>query len=729
MKRLSLFITLIVSMAPHFAGGQEVPLQLIPQPRVVAVGQGVLTLSAKSRVLALNEELKPLVRVLAEEFKLTTGLEFSTEGGDARPGDVRLQLDPELKGEAYTLEVNDFITVRGGSYQSIAFGTSTLLQLLHIENGMITIPRVKIADEPAYPFRAALIDLARKYHSPGGIEQVIELCRVYKIRYLQLHLTDDQLFMFPSTAFPQAGKSNHEFARFEPASKPHIAPYTLAELHSLERFAQERGVYLVPELDLPGHSGRLIADAHDIFGIPSNGSTVNIASPKTLEALTTLLNEVMDVFQSTPYIHLGADEVGLGGLDKTAEYKDAQTKFGLKSVHDLYCKFITDMHAVITRRGKKVIVWEEACNSGGSYPLPKDTVVMVWSQGRNPNDIAKSGYSVVNATWVPLYIVRDNKKSPEFLFNWSLPQFGREGSTQFTVLADTAKLMGAQLCSWENPENIEIQSMRGRLAIVAEHAWNPQAGGTLSEFKTRLAHTDAILEKLVHPVAIEATGKFVGNENTFTEPIALKLLSHDHAGSIKYTFDNSMPNDKWQTYTGPITLEKTVHLRAGIFNEKGEQQGYLSGSWFRSEIPAKPNLATHKPVTVGPSPDRTDAWSAKVAVDGRSDDPGGHWASEGPAPQWLQVDLEKVYPIDFINVITYWDGGRYYQLTADASLDGKNWTKVLDFSDNKKPATAAGYSGKFPKTDARYVRVTMLKNSANPYVHIVELIVDAAKEK
>lgn len=362
------------------------------------MGKGVLTLGPDVRILALDKELAPLAKVLVDEIQRATGVTLSTEEkkptGAARPfgyrypTDIYLKLDPALKGEAYTLHAADVVTpassqasvtVAGGNYQSVASGTVTLLQLLRTANG-------------------ALIDLGRKYQSPGGIEQVIELCRQYKIRYLHLHLTDDQLFMFPSTKFPQFGKSNYEFARFEPPSKPKIAPYTLDELRALEKFAQERGVYLVPELDLPGHSGRLIADAQVIFGLPSNGSTVNIASPQTLEVLTTLMNEGMDVFQSTPYVHLGADEVGLGGLDKTAEYKDAQAKYGIKSVHDLYCKFITEMHAVVTKRGKKTIVWEEAYNPGGAYPLPKDALVMVWSQSRNPNDIVKNGYSVVNAT-------------------------------------------------------------------------------------------------------------------------------------------------------------------------------------------------------------------------------------------------------------------------------------------------------------------------------------------
>lgn len=724
-------------------------LRLVPWPRTLTTGQGALILNQEGRIRAANPELAPLAKVLASEIQQTTGVELSTLErkpidpsarpiGDRNPVDIILRLDPKLKGEAYTLDAQESttpagsqgcVTVTGGNYQSVASGTVTLLQALRTVGGVLTLPWMHVADEPAYPYRGALIDPARKYHSPGGIEQVIELCRFYKIRYLHLHLTDDQLFMFPSTKFPQLGKSNREFARFEPPSKPHIPPYTLDELKGLEQYAKERGVYLVPELDLPGHSGRLIADAGDIFGLPGNGSTVNIASPKTLAALTVLMNEVMDVFQSTPYVHLGADEVGLGGLDQTPEYKQAQAQFGIKSVHDLYCKFIVDLHAVVTKRGKKSIVWEEAWNPGGAYPLPKDAIVMSWTHGRNPTDIIRSGYEVINASWTPLYIVRADKRPLEFLYDWNIPMFGQGhlGNDSFTTLPDTKRILGTQLCSWENSENIEIQSLRDRLALVGEKAWNPAAGGTLATFKARLAHTDELLDKLVNPIAIRTQGTFTGeNENTFTGPMTITLEPRVKGHTLRYTLDNSMPNDQWKAYTGPITAEQTVHLRAGMFDATGKQQGHLVGSWFSRKLVIQPNLATGKPVTVGPDPDPTGGRGPKVAVDGKADNVDDYWDG-GPGPQWLQVDLGKVQPVNFINVITYWDGGRYYQLNIEASVNGKEWKKVLDFAGDTAPATSAGYSGKFPEMPARYIRVNMLKNSANPSVHIVELIVDRTK--
>ena len=709
-----------VSQAP--AGKKQ--LSLIPQPRKVSGTPGVLPITDSSRILATARELAPLTEVLAEEIFLTTGVRLATGVGLPVPGDIVLGIDGGMKDETHRLIVGETVTATGGSYAAVAAATATLLQLFEIRDGTLAVPRVQIEDEPAYAYRGVLLDVARKYHTPGSIEQVIELCRFYKIRHLHLHLTDDQLFMFPSTRFPQLGRSNLEFARFEPGSGVPVAPYSLDQLRALERFARDRGVYIVPEIDLPGHSGRLIADAPDVFGTQHNASTVNIASPRTLDALATLLNEVMDVFESSPYIHVGADEVGLEGLEKTAEYVEARARFGIQSVHDLYCKFVTDLHAVVARRGKKMIVWEEAWNPGGPFPLPRDALVMVWSQGKRPDDIAKSGYGIINASWTPLYIVRQNRKPPEFLYDWSPPHFGREGSSRYTTLQDTRGLLGAQLCSWENSECMEIQSMRQRLPVVAERSWTTHAERDFSAFQTRLTRLDGVLDKLLNAISVEADGKFADGENTFHEPFRLALKARKPGLTVKYTLDNSLPSGRWEVYEKPFLVERTAYLRAGLFDSRGQQEGRLVGGWFRSEILSRPNLATGKKVTVGPALDRSDRWSAKNAVDGRLEDPSGHWASEGPAPQWLQVDLGKVDPVNFINLVTYWDGVRHYQWNAEVSVDGTHWEKVVDFSNNVSPATARGYSATFPTAEARFVRVNLLKNSANPFVHIVELVVE-----
>ncbi len=708
-------------------------LPLVPWPAEVRQsGSAPVRFRAEKGIRCTDASLKPAVAMLTMEFKAGLGVNFaSTSRTDAA---LTVNLDPTLREEEYVLTTGTRCAIRAGSSIAAAWAESTLFQLLKPGAAGITVPKVEIHDHPRYYYRGALVDVARKYHTADGLKQVIQLCWLYKVRFLQLHLTDDQLFMFPSASLPQLGRSNREFARFEPASAPHIRPYTLDELRDLDSFASEHGVALVPEVEMPGHSGRLIADAPELFAIPGNGSTLNIASAKAVTAIKTLLGEVIDVFKSSPIVHIGADEVSLDGLDRTPEFAARKLVEPDITPHTLYCQFISDVQRYARAHGKTTAVWEEAWDTHSKYPLERDTLIMCWSLGRNPAEVAASGYRVINAGWTPLYIVRDNRKTPEFLYKWRVDEFGREGSEQFTdfnkqVAGGEERLAGLQLCSWENSESIEIQSLRQRLAISAERGWSGTSPGDYASFLQRFASTDACLEGLTQSVHISLNGGGNLGENVFTAPLAVNLKSQVlPAGQrIRYALDNSLPGPTWKDYSLPLSLEKTAWLRAGVFDAAGKQHGPLTGAWLKCEIVPRPNLATNKAVTVGPSPDRKDGWFARLAVDGKRDDAMAHWAPDGPAPQWLMVDMQKVQPINTINVVTYWDGGRYYQWTAEASVDGKTWRTVADFSKNSQIATEAGYQAKFSTVPARYVRINMLKNSANPFVHIVELIVDLKK--
>ena len=107
-----------------------------------------------------------------------------------------------------------------------------------------------------------------------------------------------------------------------------------------------------------------------------------------------------------------------------------------------------------------------------------------------------------------------------------------------------------------------------------------------------------------------------------------------------------------------------------------------------------------------------------LAVDGKIS--GGFW-SASPAPQWLQIDLESVHPVNGVWLFPYYGDGRYYQYKVETSLDGLAWTTVVDASQNTKPSSFRGYRHTFSSANARYVRVTMLKNSANVGVHLYEV--------
>lgn len=135
------------------------------------------------------------------------------------------------------------------------------------------------------------------------------------------------------------------------------------------------------------------------------------------------------------------------------------------------------------------------------------------------------------------------------------------------------------------------------------------------------------------------------------------------------------------------------------------------------------SLATAKPVTT--SIKSQGGHIPEDIVDGIADNDSGCHLS--PSPQWLQVDLEKVFSINKIKIYTYYDGSRYYQYNVEGSTNGKTWVKLVDMSENNKVSSLEGNEHKFEPVKVRYVRVNMLKNSANRGVHLNELLVYEAE--
>ena len=151
-------------------------------------------------------------------------------------------------------------------------------------------------------------------------------------------------------------------------------------------------------------------------------------------------------------------------------------------------------------------------------------------------------------------------------------------------------------------------------------------------------------------------------------------------------------------------------------------------AWESRWSPAARGLAVGKPVTTNGGTEGDHA--PELAVDGDADDKDDSgWFAGPPTPRWLQVDLQQPELLDHIQVFPYWDGGRSYQYYVEASLDGKTWTQIADARQNTKPATPAGDKYSFPPLEARYVRITMLHNTANPSIHLVELRVFRASGK
>jgi hexosaminidase len=287
-------------------------------------------------------------------------------------------------------------------------GTVSLLQALSVQDGVVKIPHMSIHDEPFVAYRGLMVDLARYWHRMETIKQMVVMCRWYKIRYLQLHLTDDQSCVFPSKAYPKAATQNRH--------------YTLKELHELETFARDRGVIIVPELEAPGHSDAL-RKALPHLNCSSGGGAMCLGKESTYDVLDKLIGEICDVFQSTPYFHIGCDEVERLGWEKCSDCKAYMQKHKLDNSMELYRHFIVRINELVKKHGKKTIVWEGFYKEG-KVDIPRDITVMIFECLYNmPADLIADGYPVINTAWQPLYVVNKRKWSPEKIYGWNMYRY------------------------------------------------------------------------------------------------------------------------------------------------------------------------------------------------------------------------------------------------------------------------------------------------------------------
>ena len=790
MKRSVQGLALLIGILALFgcagnARSQPTQLDLIPWPQSVQMGAGSVTLAPDSRIVAADAKLMPLAKVLSGEILNLTGLSLQTASGEPKAGDIVLSLDPNQKMGGYRLAATDRVEVGGADYKGAAAGTATILQALQVKDGKVSLPGMTIVDYPHADYCGAMEDVARQPHTLDQLRDCVEVCRLYKIRYFALHMTDDQMWTFPSTKYPQLGG---------------VHRYDLQGLKDLVAYADARGVSIVPEIEMPGHSGAAAGAMPEIFGVkdPNTGKyhgigVMNIANEKLYPVMKDILTEVAEVFASSPYIHLGGDETDFSGIEGNPDCRAAMKKMGMNTP-ELFCHFLSEMSEHVKTLGKRAIVWE-GFERGGK--VPKHTIVMAWRNWYYRCDwLVQDGYTIINCPW---WLGCDWD-------DWNMYM------SNFIWLKKTDPVLGATLVHWEQPGSFALPALRSGIPWRNERTWNIDTSRKSDDLRRRLLHTDKVLDALlcrfsysaqgttepagmvfqktlrlefqpsvpgdairytldgkdpdskspafsgpieltdtatVKALAFDAAGKplaIVWNRRFEYQPFSVKadgLISekkfgtrfaksvtltfqpHAAGGTIHYTLDGKDPDAKSPAYAAPITFDKSTGVKARWYDDTGKPHGYTFSAHY-PKVNYEVNLTTGKPVTAS-----STGWQEKTdfAVDGLVEvQPfdSTFWAS-GPPPQWMMVDLEKTVKLNEVHLYTYWGDGRYYQYNIELSTDGKSWTKVADAAANTKPADENGYRHTFSPTPARYVRVNMLKNSANEGQHIVELRVYEAK--
>lgn len=406
---------------------------LVPRPTRIDAGAAPFTLTPDSRMYA--PEVPEAASLLRELLCPVTGFAFPDTNLHSR-AEIRLLLDLTAgnpDSEAYHLVVDDSgITATAVGLAGLRWAVQSLRQLLPPEicdrqprpDVTWTVRAVTIVDMPRYPWRGLMVDVGRWYKPVEWLYRIVDLLALHRMNVLHLHLTEDQGWRFEVRRYPkltEVGGFRAQSPLRHGADRvgdgtPHGGFYTQQELRDLVAFASRRGVTVIPEIDLPGHTQAAIAAYPELgnnpgqqlevwtgFGISTH--VLNVAD-ETVEFFQNVLDELLEVFPSR-YIHLGGDEVSAQEWTASTEARARMEQLGLTRP-ELLGWWIGRLSEHLEARGRRVVLWDELVGQGA----PKEAVIMAWRGEERVEAALAAGHDVVATPHTSMYLNYPASRAP-----------------------------------------------------------------------------------------------------------------------------------------------------------------------------------------------------------------------------------------------------------------------------------------------------------------------------
>ena len=431
MKKLILFVLLFALTRVY---GQDAAIQLIPQPVEIQQSSGSYLLTNVSSIGFNNQDGRKIAEMLAQKLNDPTGFSIKAQQNNVAEIQFNLNKTPvtQLGKEGYTLvSTPKGVVITANEPAGLFYGMQTLLQLLpkEIESKTAikmnwTIPAVKITDYPRFGWRGIMLDVSRNFFSKKDVETYIDQISRFKYNTFHWHLSDDNGWRIEIKSLPKltevgawrVPRSGHfgERAKPMPDEKATVGGfYTQDDIKEVIRYAQERNVTIVPEIDIPGHSMAAIAAYPELSctkdpGIKVNpgssfsewykdgtfkmmiDNSLNPSDEKVYEFLDKVFTEIAALFPN-PYIHVGGDECYKGFWAKDAGCQALMKKMNMTRPEELQAYFMKRVEVILKAKGKKLIGWDEILEGG----IGPDATVMSWRGIKGGIEAAKMGHYVV----------------------------------------------------------------------------------------------------------------------------------------------------------------------------------------------------------------------------------------------------------------------------------------------------------------------------------------------
>ena len=414
MKRLFFSLCAVGLSCAAFGAGPEV--NIVPKPLSVTPGAGTFTVTASTVIgVGKNAELRRSARIFAGEVAPVVGGVMKT----AAEGDVRLE------AEAYTLAVTPSgVEVCGGTPQGVFHGLQSLRQL--VIDGEGVVPAVTVSDKPYFAHRGGMLDPCRHFWTVDEVKEYIDILAMHKLNKFHWHLTDDQGWRIEIKKYPELTRVGsvrgetligHHHTSSEYDKTPHGGYYTQKQIREIVKYAADRYVTVIPEIELPGHAVAALT-SYPWLGCKGEGYEVRrrwgiskeVFCPgkeTTFEFLQNVFAEVLELFPSE-FIHIGGDECPKDSWKQCPLCQERIRTEGLKDEFELQSYTVRRMEKWLREHGRKIIGWDEILEGGVS---PTATV-MSWRGSKGGIAAAKAGNHVIMAPNVHCYLDYYQTKTP-----------------------------------------------------------------------------------------------------------------------------------------------------------------------------------------------------------------------------------------------------------------------------------------------------------------------------
>jgi len=469
---------------------------LMPQPAKLVEREGRLAIDASFSVgfTGYREvRLENAARCLLRRLEKQTGIPMPEE---VEPDASRATLVIDCAGpgeavqsvrenESYKLEVAaNRARITAPTPVGVLRGIETFLQWIELDAQGFGAGAVLIEDNPRFPWRGLMIDVCRHWMPLPVIKRNLDAMAALKLNVFHWHLSDDQGFRIESKKFPRLHEMGSDGKCF-----------TQEQVREVIDYARDRGIRVVPEFDMPGHTTAwfvgypTLASAPGPYSIERKWGIFDPTMDPTKEELYPFLDDFigeMAALFPDEYFHIGGDEVSGKQWDSSPSIQAFMRDHGMKSNHDLQAYFNQRVLKIVQIHGKKMVGWDEILHP----ELPKDIVVQSWRGQESLASAARQGYMGILSFGYYLDHIRPTS------FHYANDPM--EGATADLTAAEQARILGGEACMWVEyvtPENIDSR-IWPRNAAIAERLWSPQAVKDVDSMYRRLDIVGRKLDRL-----------------------------------------------------------------------------------------------------------------------------------------------------------------------------------------------------------------------------------------